>query len=312
MHVHDPDSLRQFGVILYADRPLDRIIEQAQWVESLGFDQVFLPDHTADLRDPSGYWLETMTTLAIVARETSRIRIGTLVANPIMRAPFTFAKQALTLDHASGGRLEIGIGAGVFDWDHAAMGSTPWGRQERAERLEEFTAMVDGILRGTGDSFDFEGRWYRASGVRTAPAAVQRPRPPITIGGQSTPVLRIAARYGDTWNTIGPMGASADDILSAIATQNRKLDGLAIEAGRDPAAIRRSYTPFGAWEPWDQPDPVTAFEHMVRTFNEIGIQDYVTGIPDDRLDDLSHVATDLIPRLRHLPLDSAHPAVATR
>lgn len=306
------NTSRRFGVMIYPDKPLDQIIEEAQYVESLGFDQVFLPDHTADLRDPSGFWLETMTTLAIIARETTRIRVGTLVANPIMRTPFMLAKQALTVELASQGRLELGIGAGVFEWDHAAVGTPVWSRVERGERLHEFTGIVDGILRGTGDQFDFEGRWYRATGVQTTPATIQRPRPPLIIGGQSTAILRTAARYGDTWNTIGPMGASADDILTAIARQNWRLDALAVEAGRDPAEIRRSYTTFGAWEPWDLPNPTDAFEQMVRSFSEIGIQDFVTGVPEGQEDAFETVATDVVPRLRELPQRPASATFAMR
>ncbi len=293
---------RRFGIMIYPDKPIDRIVEEAQWVESLGFDHVFLPDHTADLRNPQGFWLETMTTLAIIARETRHIRVGTLVSNPIMRSPFVLAKQFLTIDHASGGRLDIGIGAGLFDWDHAAMGTDMWESRERTERLEEIVAMVDATLRGTGDPVDFDGRWYRAHGVRTVPAAVQQPRPPIIIGGQSPAVLRIAARYADEWNTIGPMGKSAEEILATTARQNQALDQLAIEAGRDPASIRRSYSTFGPWVPWDQPDPVAAFEQTVRAFSDIGMQDFHTGIPDNDPEALAEVAHDLIPRLRERPV----------
>lgn len=287
---------RQFGVMLYPDLPFPELIEQARWVESLGFDQVFLPDHAANLQDPGGPWFDGLTALAAVASHTSSIRIGTLVSNPILRPPAMLALQARTLDHLSGGRLELGIGAGVFAWDHHAVGGEPWPPRERAGRFQEYVAIVDGILRGTGEPFTYQGEWLWTREMQTAPGTVQRPRPPIIVGGQSPAILRMAAERADTWNTIGPMGAGAEDILAVTARQNRTIDELATAAGRDPATIRRSLALYGPWDPWES--PVTLGEVVAR-FGAIGISDFVTNIPArQRLDEFERMAREEIPALR--------------
>jgi alkanesulfonate monooxygenase SsuD/methylene tetrahydromethanopterin reductase-like flavin-dependent oxidoreductase (luciferase family) len=287
---------RQFGVMLYPDVPFPTLIEQARWVESLGFDQIFLPDHSANLQQLDGPWFDGLTALAVVAMHTESIRIGTLVSNPILRPPAMLARQALGIDHLSGGRLELGIGAGVFDWDHRAVGSEPWSAKERAGRFADYVEIVDGILRGRGEPYSFEGAWLWARDVRTSPPPVQRPRPPIIVGGQSPTVLRTAARFADVWNTIGPMGAGAEEVLEITGRQNRQVDELAASAGRDPAAIRRSFALYGPWDPWESP---VTLEEVVERFGEIGMTDFVTNIPGgDRLDAFERMAREAIPALR--------------
>jgi alkanesulfonate monooxygenase SsuD/methylene tetrahydromethanopterin reductase-like flavin-dependent oxidoreductase (luciferase family) len=289
-------STRQFGIMLYPDVPFPTLIEQARWVESLGFDQIYLPDHSANLQDLDGPWFDGLTALAVVAAHTESIRVGTLVSNPILRSPAMLARQALSIDHLSGGRLELGIGAGVFDWDHRAVGSEPWSAKERAGRFAEYVEIVDGILRGAGEPYSFEGSWLWAPDVRTAPTSVQRPRPPIIVGGQSPTVLRTAARFADVWNTIGPMGADAETVLEVTARQTRQIDELAAEAGRDPATIERSFALYGPWDPWEAP---VTLEEVVERFDAIGITGFVTNIPDEtRLDEFERMARETVPALR--------------
>lgn len=168
------------------------------------------------------------------------------------------------------------------------------------ERLREFTHIVDGVLRASPAPFDFEGTWYSTTDVRRHPGSHQRPRLPILIGGQSHGILATVARYGDIWNTIGPMGASAEEVLIATRDQNQRLDDLARAEGRDPRAIRRSYTNFGAWDPWATGDPYSAFEEMIRAFAGVGIQDFVTDCPPGREEEFARIATEVFPRLRAL------------
>jgi len=290
-------STRQFGVMLYPDVPFPHLIEQAQWVESLGFDQIFLPDHSADLRNLDGPWFDGLTALAVVALNTESIRVGTLVSNPILRPPAMLARQALSIDHLSGGRLDLGIGAGVFDWDHHAVGTEPWSAKERAGRFAEYVEIVDGILRGSGEPYSFEGEWLWVRDVRTSPPSVQRPRPPIIVGGQSPTILRTAARFADVWNTIGPMGAGAEEVLEVTGRQNRRIDQLATEAGRDPASIRRSLALYGPWDPWESP---VTLEEVVERFDAIGMTEFVTNVPPDhQLDAFERMARETIPTLRN-------------
>jgi alkanesulfonate monooxygenase SsuD/methylene tetrahydromethanopterin reductase-like flavin-dependent oxidoreductase (luciferase family) len=122
----------QFGVMLYPDERIDVLVDRIQWLEELGFDQVFLPDHSANLRNRHTPWFDSWAVLAAGALNTTRIRLGVLVANQILRPPAQLAKQAVTLDHLSGARFELGIGAGIFDWDHFSVGEQPWSPKERA------------------------------------------------------------------------------------------------------------------------------------------------------------------------------------
>ena len=224
----------KFGVLVYPDGGLPDIPRQFRWLEDLGFDQVLVPDHSADLRNRGGPWFDGWSLLPIAAHTTDRIRIGTLVSNPILRPPATLARQALTVDHLSGGRLDLGIGAGIFDWDHHAVGEEPWSPRERAGRFADYTAIVDGILSGTGDPLTYEGQWLHARDVATSPGSIQRPRPTIITGGQSPTVLRVSAERADVWNTHGPSSA----ILWRFSKQRPARTGISMSFAWRSAATR--------------------------------------------------------------------------
>jgi alkanesulfonate monooxygenase SsuD/methylene tetrahydromethanopterin reductase-like flavin-dependent oxidoreductase (luciferase family) len=287
----------QFGIMVYPDAPPAVLAERFRRAEALGFDLLVVPDHSGDFRNLDGYWLEGWTALAAAALQTERIRIGPLVSNPILRPPALMAKQALAIDHLSGGRLELGIGAGLFEFDHHAVGTELWSAQERAGRFGEYVEIVDGVLRGGGRPYSFEGQWLWVRDVPTAPGSVQQPRPPLIVGGQSPTVLRVTAERADVWNTIGPMGAGLEDVLSVTARQNRQLDELCAAAGRDPSTLRRSLALFQATDPWVSP---VTLEEIVEQFTRIGIAEFVIGWPEDegRVDELERLAREVIPALR--------------
>lgn len=286
----------RFGVLLHPDAPFPALAERCRRVETLGFDQLFLPDHSGDYRDLSGHWFEGWSVLAAVALHTSRVRIGTLVSNPILRPPALLAKQAVTLDHLSGGRLELGIGTGIAPFDHAAVGSEPWPAGERVGRFAEYVEVVDGLLRGGGRPYGFEGRWLRVREAATAPEPVQRPRPPLVVAGQSPTVLRVAAERADAWNTHGPFGAGVDQILDITRRQNDQLDELCTATGRDPASLRRSLLLFAALDPWAAP---VAFPDIVARFAEAGISEFVLAWPPaDHLETFEQLSSEVIPALR--------------
>ncbi|MFJ9408782.1 LLM class flavin-dependent oxidoreductase [Streptomyces sp. NPDC101393] len=285
---------RQFGVMVYPDQPFPVLAERLRWLESLGFDQIYFPDHSADLRDPRGTWFDSWTALAMAALCTERIRIGTLVANQILRPPAQLAKQAIALDHLSGGRFELGIGAGIFPWDHHSVGEIPWAPKERAERFADYVAIVDGVLRG--GLFNHTGTRLWAKDIATVPGSLQSPRLPLTVGGQSPTLVRVAAELADTWNTHGPPGASAAEVLAITAEQNRRIDRLAAEAGRDPAGIRRAYTLFG---PWDPRRGTHGYEEVFERFGTAGVTDFVLDWPGEgHLEEFERIARDVIPPLR--------------
>lgn len=288
----------KFGVLVYPDGGLPDIPRQFRWLEDLGFDQVLVPDHSADLRNRGGPWFDGWSLLPIAAHTTDRIRIGTLVSNPILRPPATLARQALTVDHLSGGRLDLGIGAGIFDWDHHAVGEEPWSPRERAGRFADYTAIVDGILSGTGDPLTYEGQWLHARDVATSPGSIQRPRPTIITGGQSPTVLRISAERADVWNTHGPIVDDPVEILETTARQNRHVDELCLAVGRDPHSLRRSFTSFGPFDVWKSD---VSLESVVERFHPIGMTEFVIDPPPrDRLDEFEHLAREVLPALRNL------------
>jgi alkanesulfonate monooxygenase SsuD/methylene tetrahydromethanopterin reductase-like flavin-dependent oxidoreductase (luciferase family) len=285
-----------FGVMLYPDRPIDVLIERIKWLESLGFDQVFLPDHSANLKNRREPWFDSWAVLAAAAVTTSRIRLGVLVANQILRPPAQLAKQAITLDHVSNGRFELGIGAGIFAWDHLSVGEQPWSPRERALRFADYVAIVDGLLHNGGEPFSYRGDRLWVDDVMAVPGPVQSPRLPIIVGGQSPTVVRVAAERADVWNTHGRPGASADEVLTATAEQSRTIDALAASAGRDPASIRRSYTLFG---PWDPRAGRYSYEEVFASFGAIGISDFVLDWPDDEgIDAFEAAARGVLPGWR--------------
>lgn len=282
--------------MLYPDQPIEALIERIQWLESLGFDQVFLPDHSANLRNRRGPWYDSWAVLAAGALNTRRIKLGVLVANQILRAPAQLAKQAVTLDHLSNGRFALGIGAGIFAWDHLSVGEQPWSPKERAARFTDYVAIVDGLLHTGGEPFTYRGNRLWVEDAVAVPGPLQSPRLPIIIGGQSPTVLRVAAACADVWNTHGRPGASADEVLTATAEQSEAIDAMAADAGRDPASIRRSYTLFG---PWDPRAGRYTYEDVFTSFGAIGISDFVLDWPDDEhLDGFEAAARRVLPGWR--------------
>jgi alkanesulfonate monooxygenase SsuD/methylene tetrahydromethanopterin reductase-like flavin-dependent oxidoreductase (luciferase family) len=278
------------GVLVAPDAPFEVLADRWRAVEELGFDQLWLADHSGDYRDRAGQWFDGWTALAHATLHTRRMRIGTLVSNPILRSPALLARQALAIDHLSQGRLELGIGMGIAEFDHRAMGVGVWDAPERAARFAEYVDVVDGLLR-SGDPalpFRFAGRYYQSDHHALVPSPVQSPRPPITLGGQSPTVLRAAARLADRWNTHGPFGASADEILIRTREQNDRLDDLCRREGRQPAELRRALLCYAALDPWRASDPragVDALAGTVERFIEAGVQEFVVFWPPE--DDIS-------------------------
>ncbi|MEV0335257.1 LLM class flavin-dependent oxidoreductase [Nocardia sp. NPDC050717] len=287
---------RDFGVLVLPDASAPAVLERFRRVEEFGFDQVFLPDHIANVFATEPAWLDGATLAAAAAVATERIRIGTLVSNPVLRPPALLAKEALTLDHLSGGRFELGIGAGIVAADHHATGTEPWSVRERVARFAEYVRVLDEILSADGEPYTFEGRWYSVRDLATGPAAVRRPRPPIVIGGQAPSILRVAAQRADVWNTNGKPELSLDENIALVARQNRELDELCDGYGRDPRALRRSALL------WATTDPLTGpagLEELVERLSGAGIEDFVLGWPEPaQADRFETLVREVIPKLR--------------
>jgi probable F420-dependent oxidoreductase len=217
----------------------DSVAAQAIRAERLGFDSVWISDHFfASLEryggDGTRYGsLEPLTTLAALAPLTERVRLGTLVLSAGFRHPAIVGKSASAIDRLSGGRLELGLGAGWYADEHEAFGYgfAPVG--ERFAMLEETLAYL-GALFGP-EPATFEGTRFALRGAYDRPRPVQEPRPPLLVGGKGGPrLLRIAARHADGWN------AAWRWTPEAYADRARAAHAACEDAGRDPAGFRLS------------------------------------------------------------------------
>ena len=181
------------------------------------------------LSDPTGPCLEGWTTLSALAQATERLRLGTLVTGIHHRHPAVLANMAAAVDIISGGRLELGIGAGWNEEESAAYGIDLGSLKDRFDRFEEATQVLIGLL--SQETVDFDGRFYRLSAARNEPKGPQRPHPPICIGGNGEKrTLRITARYAQHWNFVG--GTPAE-----FARKRDVLAAHCADVGRDPKEI---------------------------------------------------------------------------
>jgi F420-dependent oxidoreductase-like protein len=240
----------------------ERLSAAATRAEALGFDSVWVSDHFFLSLDryggeagPKGS-SEALTALAALAVTTERVRLGTLVLSAGFRHPALLAKSAATVDLLSGGRLDVGVGAGWYEEEYAAFGYPFGSLGERFEILEE-TLLVLGKLFGPG-SATWRGRRFRLSNAFNSPRPLQQPRPPIWIGGKGGPrLLKLAARYADGWNTVWAWSPEA------YAGRVRALKEACDREGRDPATVRLSvglYTLVGE----DERDLVTRYRALQR------------------------------------------------
>jgi len=182
--------------------------------------------------DPTGPCLEGWTTLTALAQATTRLRLGTLVTGIHHRHPAVLANMAAALDIISGGRLELGIGAGWNEEESAAYGIELGSLTERFDRFEEACQVLIGLL--SQETTDFDGRFFRLRAARNEPKGPQRPHPPICIGGNGEKrTLRITAKYADHWNFVG--GTPAE-----FARKRDVLKAHCADVGRNPKDIMLS------------------------------------------------------------------------
>ena len=223
----------RFGLDVAQQRmPWDEVVSRVQFAEELGFDGAWGFDHFQPMYgEGPGEVFEGMTTLAALAGVTSRIRLGLLVTGVTYRHPSVFAAQAVTVDHASHGRLELSFGAAWFDKEHHELGIAFPSTSARFDLLEDALEIVQRLF--TGDVVSYTGRVVSLREAQLRPVPVQRPRPPIWIGGSGPRrTLPLVAKYADVWHTWGTPNSLRD--------ANARLDELATEAGRDPASIMRA------------------------------------------------------------------------
>jgi F420-dependent oxidoreductase-like protein len=198
--------------------------------EEAGIEALFRSDHYLSLEAPNERAsLDAWTTLAGLAARTSRIRLGTLVSPATFRHPSVLAKAAATVDHISGGRVELGLGAGWMELEHRAYGFEFPPTSERVARFAEQLEIVHRLW--TEEAPSFSGRYYTLDECPGLPKPLQKPRPPIIVGGSARPgTLRPAVRFADEYNTVF---ASPEE----AARRRRRLDEACEEQGREPATL---------------------------------------------------------------------------
>ena len=261
----------------------DEIVLRAKLAEETGFDGVWVFDHFKALyADPKGPSLEAWTVLAALARETSRVRLGTLVTGMTHRHPSVLAAEVVTVDHLSGGRVECAVGAAWNEPEHRELGIPFPSVRDRMDRLEEGVQILRKLF--TEDEVTFEGNHYRLESATYRPRPVQQPNPPIWIGGTGRRrLLPIAGRHADAWH------GWAEDAVE-LARQNIIVDRSAEEAGRDPTHILRASS-LSISEPWDEVK--RSYEWM----REGGISYLVVEWPSEGRARLEEFIADVMPAL---------------
>jgi alkanesulfonate monooxygenase SsuD/methylene tetrahydromethanopterin reductase-like flavin-dependent oxidoreductase (luciferase family) len=223
----------RFGLDVAQQRmPWDEIVRRVRFAEELGFDGAWGFDHLQPMYgEGPGETFEGMTTLAALTGVTNHIRLGLLVTGVTYRHPSVFAAQALTVDHASHGRLELSFGAAWHDKEHHELGIPFPSTRERFDLLEDTLEIVTRLF--TGEVVSYEGRVVSLRDAQMRPTPVQQPRPPIWVGGSGPRrTIPLVARYADVWHAYGTP--------NSLREAYERLDQLAVEAGRDPGDIRRA------------------------------------------------------------------------
>jgi alkanesulfonate monooxygenase SsuD/methylene tetrahydromethanopterin reductase-like flavin-dependent oxidoreductase (luciferase family) len=272
----------RLGLVLIPTDPWQVSVARARRLEAMGFHHLWTYDHLSWQRYREAPWHAAVPWLAGIAAATHRIRLGTLVSSPNFRHPVTLAKEAMTLDHISGGRVTLGIGAGGTGFDASVFGRPVLDPAQRVARLADFLDVIDGLLRNR--SYSSTNARYPVHDARMVPGSVQSPRIPLGIAAGGPKTIGLAARFGDAWITFGDPGDRDPTPASLAAAVVRQLDTLQqhCEAlGRDPSQVDRVLLVSNQAE---RPlRSLAAFREFVARYEALGITDLV--LHDPRRDD---------------------------
>ncbi|MGW5351084.1 LLM class flavin-dependent oxidoreductase [Streptomyces sp. NPDC004031] len=289
--------------------PIYRWHEQGREVwreaEELGFHAAYTYDHLSWRTFRDKPWFGALPTLTAAAGATERIRLGTLVTSPNFRHPVTLAKELMSLDDISGGRVVLGIGSGGTGFDATALGQEPWSPRERAARFGEFVGLLDKLL--THGAVTERGTYYTADEARDIPGCVQKPRLPFAVAATGPRGLALAARYGQAWVTTGDPAlfdeGTPEQSRAAIRGQIERLGAACAAAGRDPGELEHilltGFTP----DRNAMLDSVDAFVDFAGRHAELGITEIVLHrpIPDSEFaadhDVFTRIATEGLAQL---------------
>jgi F420-dependent oxidoreductase-like protein len=288
----EASSDAQFRIVLGQRASWPELLARTRETEALGFDGLFLVDHFYGLFDVMDPTHEAYTMLAALAPFTQSLRLGVLVCGNTYRNPAFLLKQAVTVDHISGGRVDFGVGAGWTEREHEAYGWPFPSARERVDRFAEALEIWDRLQHE--ESTTYEGQHYQIVDAPFEPKPLQRPRMPLLIGGSGPRMLRLAARHADIWNAVG-----TPDEVGAV---NQRLDAACAMEGRDSASLVRTVSPR-----INLLESVDAFVDGVAAYRAAGFRDIYLPWPrtESELPVLREVAREVIPALRGrtLPLD---------
>jgi alkanesulfonate monooxygenase SsuD/methylene tetrahydromethanopterin reductase-like flavin-dependent oxidoreductase (luciferase family) len=284
----------RFGLFLsQASKPWSQVRDEFAMADELGFDHAWLVDHLVDTDGPPDLpCLEAWTLLAALAASTSRVRLGVLVSSNTFRSPALLAKEAVTVDHVSGGRLILGIGTGWHADEHRRYGFDLPEPAERVDRLEEAVELL--VRLQEEPSVTFAGRFYRTDDAVFEPRPVQRPHIPLLIAAHRPRMIRLAARFADQWDTFPELpGTATDGVTTTVAERIAMLDAACATVGRDPSTIRRS-----VWGGSEVLASEAAFEDFARRHLALGFTDIAAVPRDVPVARLRRIAEEVIPALR--------------
>jgi len=245
----------RFAVLTLQNAPWAELLDRWRALEDLDIETIWVADHLAPGEEP---WFEAWSCLTALAHVTERPRIGPLVSPMTYRNPALLARTALTVAELSGGRLELGVGSGASEADHALAEVPEWTPKERASL---FTTWVERLVELLADE-------------RLQPKAPV----PITIAGHGPTICRLAAEHAERWNAFGGFGMSAEEGLARCRRDNERLDELCAETGRKVLRSALVGHPFIAETPWQSED---TFHDFVGRWQEAGFEELVLFFPWD-------------------------------
>jgi alkanesulfonate monooxygenase SsuD/methylene tetrahydromethanopterin reductase-like flavin-dependent oxidoreductase (luciferase family) len=229
----------RIGIVILPERRWHDGLAQWRRVDELGFDNAWTYDHLSWRSLADGPWFGAVPLLSAAAAVTSRIGLGTLVATPNFRHPVPFAKELMTVDDISNGRLILGAGAGGMGYDYTVLGGEPLSLDQRSSRFSEFVTLLDQLLREPETSF--VGEYFSATEARMVPGCVQLPRIPMWIAANGPRMMKLAARFGEGWITTGKIDAqlTPEQWWSSVADLSTAFDQTLVDEGKDSADFRR-------------------------------------------------------------------------
>jgi len=300
----------RFSVLVLQIMPYAAVRDAFRFVESLGLDDAWVADQAGLPGRPSTTFLEAWTTLAALAADTTRIRLGPLVTNVATRNPLMLGKAVLTVDDVSGGRVNLALGAGYFPVEHEWLGVDFPDGPARSRRLAEAVEILDRGLRG--ETVTFTGEFFHLVDAPFNPPPTQRPRVPLYVAGQTRASLAVAVRHADVAVSTSLVDdPGIDATIGRFGERMQLVDELCGAEGRDPSSLGRlyslGYTEAGALSSMD-----SAAEWIGRLVEagatEISVYLAEPGMPGmgpyvengqfaDR-DRLARIAEEIVPRYR--------------